>query len=143
MKITYQRLQQLQKSMMQLSNLPHQSVVNTLHNIDLIEETLTKGTKEAEKVKGFKEYQERHNTEWRFFLEKNQINPKRQLTQQEQQSWNDRLKRFNEKEENKIIIDALIELDNKIVDVDIKVITDLTNVPPVFILNNKELFSWK
>lgn len=139
-KITYQRLQQLSKSMMQLGNLPHDTVVKLVHNLEVIEKTLQKGTKEAENVPGFKEYQERHNKEWKYFTETNQINPKRQLTQQEQQSWNDRLKRFNDKEENKVVIDALVALDNKIVEVDIKVLTDYTNISPVFYLNNKELF---
>lgn len=139
MKITYQRLQQLQKAIMQLGNVPHETVVTILHNIEVIEKTLVDGTKEAENIDGLKEYQERHNTEWRFFLEKNQIN-KRQLTQQEQKSWNDRLTRFNEKDENKPILNALVELDNKVVDVDVKPLTDYTNIPPVFILNNKELF---
>lgn len=137
------RLSDLQKNMMQvlaqspyLSNETGQKVVN---NAKLIEEALGKANTEINSIKGIEKYNKELEGCWKLFLETNKI-VNRKLTETETKQWNDRLTEFNKRERYATILEKIKEVENRDIDIKLDIITDISGIPPMFILNNPELF---
>lgn len=128
----------IMNSLANSTSLPDKTTRIIIDNLKLFDKKIKEVNDKICKLPGFDKYVELQEVELKYFCEKYNIK-NGQVPQQYQQDWQRALQRCAEK--NPEISGAILLEETKEFEIDIQIISDLTGIAPVFILNLPELFN--